>query len=96
MQALIKAIKTLTALVVLFTFFVLGWGANYLTSNLWHASESQCYVEGAVVIACQRVEGEESYTWNIVAIKNEGAISQEVIFIKHVIPKDKFGYFYAF
>ena len=78
------------------TVFLLGWGANYYASNLYHSSQSMCYVEGAVVIACQRNEDENNYIWNVMAVKDEGSLSQEIIVIKHVVPKEKFGYFYAF
>ena len=91
-----KVFKAALVLVTLSVVFLLGWAGNYLTSQLWHASQAVCYVQDAVVVACQREEQEDAYIWNVVAIRNEGSVYQEVILIKHKVPKNKFGYFYAF
>lgn len=96
MEVLTKSLKTLVRLTLVLLIFLSGWAGNYFGSQIWHASQAVCYVDGAVVVACKRDEDENNYVWNIVAIKDEGYVSQEIIFIRHIVPKNKFGYFYAF
>lgn len=88
----LRLVKIAFVAFVLTVAFILGAMFNQSTSRLWHSIQAMCYVEGAVVVACSRNEDENGYVWSIVAIKNEGRIGEEVVFITHKVGKMEYQY----